>query len=78
MKLNIAVAALLYATQVQAVEYAESWWGTKVDLGENDDDVLFRADTEKNGWSNPLSWTDDGADDEVVVTMVDGSLVSTK
>ena len=78
MKFNIAVAALLFATQVSGLEYAEAEGPTKVDLGENDDDVLHREDTEKSGWVNPLGWMDDGADDEVVVTMVDGSLISTK
>ena len=78
MKFNIALAALLFAGKVTCSEYATSEGPTKVDLGENDDDALARADTTKNGWENPLSWTDDGTDDEVVVTMVDGSLISTR
>ena len=78
MKFNIALAALLFAGEVTCSKYAESEGPTKVDLGENDNERLFRADTTKNGWENPLSWTDDGDNDEVVVTMVDGSLISTQ
>ena len=36
------------------------------DNGEDDSGVIYREDdTSKvdHGWSNPLSWTDDGTDD---------------
>merc|ERR1711990_928129 len=29
-------------------------------------------------WGNPLKWKDDGADDDTVVTMLDGSLIQVK
>merc|ERR1719240_1609341 len=75
MKFFIAVL-LLMGTSVSGIKYAESEGPTKVDFGENDDDVLPRSDTEKDGWSNPLSWTDDATDDDTVITMVDGTLIS--
>ena len=42
------------------------------DNGEDDSGVVYReADSSKedHGWSNPLSWTDDGTDDQYVVNM---------
>ena len=47
------------------IRYAESEGPTKVDLGENDEDVMPR-----NGhadWGNPLGWKDDGELDDSVV-----------
>ena len=75
----IAVAAIALLGQVSAVRYAESEGPTKVDLGdidhlvvgrEADDDYKDHGPLDKgkfHGWTNPLSWTDDGADDDVVL-----------
>lgn len=82
-KSKLLLASLAIIGQAATLEYAESEGPTKVDLGENDDPVLERADDSSApgaaAWKkdNPLGWTDDGEDDDVVVTMVDGSLVST-
>ena len=75
----ITIAALALIGQVSAVRYAESEGPTKMDLGENDPKVIDRADDSGDkDWikENPLSWADDGEDDHVVLTMLDGSLVS--
>ena len=75
----IALAALALLGQVSAIRFDESEGPTKVDLGEDDPKVVGRADDdpEAKKWhkENPLSWTDDGDDDHVVLTMVDGTLV---
>merc|ERR1711934_969707 len=71
MKL-FALAALALVGQATRLEYAESEGPTKVDLGENDPEVVERAGSD----DNPLGWTDDGEDDGVVLTMIDGSMVS--
>ena len=45
---------------------------TMPDFGEDDPGVIYREDDsskESHGWSNPLSWTDDGTDDQYVVNM---------
>merc|ERR1712178_446564 len=69
--ISIAIMALMS----QASGYATSEGPTKADYGEHDDEAtVIRADRFKNGWSNPLSWTDDGEDDHVVLTMLDGTL----
>ena len=73
-------AALALVAQGAKLTYKYSEGPTKVDLGENDDNkgVLTRADddgTAKWQKENPLSWTDGGDDDAVVLTMLDGSLV---
>merc|ERR1712032_279299 len=74
----IALAALSLLGQVSAVRFPSSEGPTKVDLGEDDPKVVGRADDdpEATKWhkENPLGWTDDGDDDGVVLTMVDGSL----
>ena len=55
-------------TQLHAdIRYAVSEGPTKVDLGEADDTVLPRELDDKGKWSNPLTWTDDGEDDEVIL-----------
>ena len=48
-------------------------WMVKPDLGEFDEDLVTREADVKNGgkisgWSNPLGWSDTGADDDLVVT----------
>ena len=75
-----SIAALALVAQGAKLTYKDSEGPTKVDLGENDDHkgVLTRADddgTAKWQKENPLGWTDDGEDDAVVLTMLDGSLV---
>ena len=75
----ITIAALALVGQASAVKYAESEGPTKMDLGEDDPKVVDRADDSGDkDWikENPLSWADDGEDDHVVLTMLDGSLVS--
>ena len=47
-------------------------WRVIPDFGEKDSNIVMREDDIKNGekfsgWTNPLSWTDDGADDNLVV-----------
>ena len=53
-------------------QYDESEGPTKADNGDSDPTVVFRESDIRNGekwsgWTNPLSWTDDGSDDETVV-----------
>ena len=53
-------------------KYAVSEGPTKVDFGEADHNVLPREFDVGNGkkfhgWTNPLSWTDNGEDDSVVI-----------
>ena len=50
-------------------------WMVKPDLGEFDEDLVTREADVANGkkvsgWSNPLGWTDDGNDDDLVVTQL--------
>ena len=53
-------------SQASAIEYDASEGPTKADYGEHDDEAtVIREDRSKNGWVNPLSLTDDGADDEM-------------
>jgi hypothetical protein len=55
------------------IEYPESGYSTKPDYGENDEHVVYReadinmAGNKKSGWTNPLSWTDNGKGDEKVL-----------
>ena len=69
------IAALALLGQVNAAT-----WTVSADLGEKDDNVLERADDSSSPkvkkWQkeNPLSWTDDGDDDHMILTMLDGSL----
>jgi len=64
------------------LQYADSEGPTKVDFGELDQAVVPRFKDagngfKHNGWTNPLSWTDNGNDDEAVLilTKTDGTLV---
>ena len=68
MKYTIAIIALLSV----ASAYDESEGPTKADNGENDPSVVLReADIangeKKSGWTNPLGWSDNGADDDTVL-----------
>lgn len=53
--------------------YAVSEGPTKVDLGENDNDVLSRNGNEQYG--NPLEYNDSGAGDDTVVLQTDGTAI---
>ena len=76
----ITIAALALLSQVSAIRFDESEGPTKADLSEDDNKVVGRADDSSDPkdkkWQkeNPLSWTDGGEDDPVVLTMLDGSL----
>ena len=67
----ISVAVLAIIANVQAVQYAESEGPTKADNGEADEVVLQRTLDTGGKWSNPLGWTDAGADDDVVLTQLE-------
>ena len=54
------------------MKYDESEGPTKEDNGELDQVVVYREDDVKNGekfsgWTNPLSWTDAGDDDDTIL-----------
>ena len=54
-------------------------WKVSPDLGELDDHVLGRehdiANGQKeSGWTNPLSWSDTGADDDQVVLQTNAKI----
>ena len=60
------------------IQYAESEGPTKADNGESDQDwfILQREhdinvdDSKASGWTNPLSWADNGDDDDNVVCAI--------
>ena len=63
--MKFVLAALLGYTAAIKLQYDQAEGPTKVDLGENDEDMLPR-----NGlasWGNPLQWKDGGDGDESVV-----------
>merc|ERR1712048_904562 len=67
---TFSLTALFAISSVSA--YAESEGPTKVDFGEADNNVVPREYDVANGakfhgWTNPLSWTDGGDDDESVL-----------
>lgn len=49
------------------IQYEDSEGPTKADNGQNDNLVMNRAEWGAIGWTNPLSWKDDGSDDDLVV-----------
>merc|ERR1712086_273331 len=49
------------------IQYDESEGPTKADNGEDDPNVVARADVKLTGWVNPLGVTDAGADDDLVL-----------
>ena len=57
------------------MQYDDSEGPTKEDNGDSDPSIMYRESdineqSEKvSGWTNPLSWTDDGEDDDQVVDM---------
>ena len=69
MKFIYSVAAIGLA-QAVSLDYATAEGPTKVDYGEADETVLPRADRATSGWVNPLSVTDNGANDDWVVVQV--------
>ena len=69
----ISAAVLALVANVQAIKYDKSEGPTKVDLGEADETVLPRTLDEAGKWSNPLSWHDDGTDDDIVLTQMDST-----
>lgn len=72
---KFVLAALLGATSAVKLQYADSEGPTKVDLGENDEDMLPR-----NGlasWGNPLQWKDAGDDDDSVVLQLSNGQTQT-
>ena len=70
----IAIAAVALVSEVQNIKYAVSEGPTKVDLGEADDSVLTRTLDAAGKWSNPLSWSDVGADDDTVIAQLDSQI----
>lgn len=64
------------ANSVLLQEKSDVKWSVTPDLGELDDHSTLRRESDNDylvgkakfhGWTNPLSWTDDGADDDVVL-----------
>jgi len=60
---------------VELLQYAESEGPTKVDFGELDNVIINREKDAGNGfkhsgWTNPIGWTDNGEDDESVLTQL--------
>ena len=78
--ISLAIALLLNNAQALRLAYDESEGPTKVDFGDADMHILGRdKDTDAylskmapkfHGWSNPLSWTDDGEDDGSILAQV--------
>lgn len=69
----------ILAQTLQRLRYDESEGPTKEDNGDLDQVVVYREDDVKNGekfhgWTNPLSWTDEGADDDTVLFMLKSKL----
>ena len=74
------LAAMALVSQVAAVHYKDSEGPTKVDLGEDDPEIMGRADDSSdpkviNKWQkeNPLEWQDGGDADESVLTQLEAS-----
>ena len=72
-------AIVLSALFAIAAAYDESEGPTKADNGELDEVVVYREADIKNGekfsgWTNPLSWTDDGSADDTVVLQIKDKL----
>ena len=70
-----AIAALLAVAQA----YDEAEGPTKEDNGEADPSVVYRESDIANGkkfsgWTNPLSWSDEGADDDTVVLQLNAQV----
>jgi len=80
--ISLAVLALLGTSQAIKIKYSESEGPTKVDLGEDDEDVTSRekdnaystGGAKFHGWTNPLSWADEGADDDKVIAQLNSNI----
>ena len=69
------IAICMVLASVSAIKYDESEGPTKADNGEAEETVVAReADTgngsKASGWTNPLGWSDNGADDDSVVLQI--------
>jgi len=69
--INPAVIALLATVKA----YDESEGPTKEDNGEIDPSVIYRESDIANGkkfsgWTNPLGWSDSGADDDRILVQL--------
>lgn len=57
------------------LRYDEAEGPTKADNGDSDDTVIYRESDingksdKESGWTNPLSWTDDGTGDDMILDM---------
>ena len=69
MKLAQTLAVIGLA-QAVTLEYATAEGPTKVDYGEADETVLPREDRATSKWVNPLSVSDNGANDDWVVVQI--------
>ena len=67
----ICLLALLSYTSAIKITYADSEGPTKVDNGENDEDVMPREGIQAKV-GNPLYWKDSGDMDDTVVLQTDG------
>lgn len=72
-------AICMLLASVSAIRYNESEGPTKADNGEAEETVVAREEdiangVKKSGWTNPLGWSDNGADDDSVVLQIDESL----
>ena len=66
----ITVAVIALIANIEAIQYAESEGPTKADNGEADETVLPRTIDDAGKWSNPLSWSDTGAEDESILAQL--------
>ena len=68
-------AVKLHQKNFHQLRYEESEGPTKADNGDSDNSVIYREDDINNksekasGWTNPLSWTDNGEDDDEVLML---------
>mgnify|MGYP000945106480 CR=1 FL=1 len=74
-----ALCMLLASVSAINLRYDESEGPTKADNGEAEETVVYReADIangkKESGWTNPLGWADDGADDDSVVLQLESNV----
>ena len=75
----IAIAMLVVSATAITIRYDESEGPTKADNGEAEESVVGReADiangVKQSGWTNPLGWADNGADDDSVVLQINQNI----
>ena len=71
--ITLTLAVLLGESSAVSLgsQYATAEGPTKVDYGEHDEEAtVIREDRFKNGWENPLSWTDSGNDDDKILAQL--------